>query len=124
MGTLVPLIYSLQSQHIFITLVMALSRYVVTMFLIIISTNVILTKAEETKDQEDEREEKWNPENIMERVMDRSSSSVECRIVRLFSKIFCPKFKNEIYSQPTTDPTTAIVFCEGMLLLGKDYCDM
>merc|ERR1712098_61189 len=109
MGTLVPLIYTLKSQHLFITLVMALYRYLVPMFLIILSTSIILTKAEKTKDQEDEREEKWNPDNIMGRVFDRSSGGGGCFIVKFFSKIFCPQFLNEIRNEINKQPIDPIV---------------
>merc|ERR1711962_479619 len=123
------LLFHLSVHSSIITLVMALYRHLLSMFLIILSTNVFLTKAEKTKDQEEEREEKWNPDNIMEKAMDRFSLNSVCTIPIFFTFVFCPSFKrvieslnessNEsIYQNFTND------FCDTMKSIKKQYCKM
>merc|ERR1712126_355394 len=91
MGTSL-LCHCLYGHHSFIAIVMGLNRYILPMLMIILCCNIFPTKEEETKKQEDEREENWNLENIQEKVMDRRRN-IHCTIFTSLNFYYCQAYK-------------------------------
>merc|ERR1711962_1401282 len=89
MGTLVA--SSVQSEHSIIAIIMGLHRYMLLMFLMILSTNIFQTEAEQTKDKEDEREKNLDRDS---NIMKNAKDGPECNTLAILGGIFCHNFKN------------------------------
>merc|ERR1712098_493443 len=118
-----PLICKLQSHHKLITLVMGLYRYIIPMFLIILSTNIILTKEEETRDQEDVRQgvvpsgfgpPGFGPSGFGSGLAKNKNVGTECDVVNFFLDTFCNVFTEQTFKKKK-NVEGALSFCNAMI---------
>merc|ERR1712126_143091 len=93
------LLHCLYSHHLVIAIVMGLFRYPLPMFLLILSTNMFLSKAEQSMDKEDERKENLVlGTNILEKDMDRlfdmlNERTAMCNVMlKILGDDFCKNF--------------------------------
>merc|ERR1712126_251528 len=99
---------------------MDLCRYLPPLFLMFLSTNMFLTKAEQSKDNEDDRE---LGTNIMERAMDRSpAKQIQCHILSTLEEDFCQHFKAITARIDLTMDTVAKAYCQAMKSTKEQLC--
>jgi len=104
---------------------MGLYRYILPMFLMILSTNMFLTKAEQTKDKEDERDEDLT---IMNDAMRHSIFTyMECKMLFTLDKGVCKEFKRLTGANNANNPTAiegVLIFCHAIhTTIMKHKCD-
>merc|ERR1712243_252018 len=109
-------LHCLYSHHSVIAIVMGLCRYMLPMFLMILSTNIFLTMAEQIKDMEEEREENWHSgTNILKRAMVRSLSfgkQTKCLIFHMLHSKFCKNYTDGIVPK---DEIVPLSYCKDLM---------